>query len=406
MKLLQINTTVNSGSTGRIAEDIGRVAISHGHESYIAFGRGNRPSSSEKIRIGTSFDVYRHVLKTRLFDRHGFGSTQASRVFIEKIKKINPDIIHLHNIHGYYLNVGVLFGYLKQAGKPVVWTFHDCWPFTGHCSHFERVNCDKWINQCFSCPLTKAYPASLGYDNSRKNYLDKKAIFSGLENLHIVTPSHWLAGHVKNSFLKNYNLHVVNNGIDVNSFVQTNPEQIRQKYNIPNHNIILGVAGTWKKKKALVDFVELSKMLSDKDRIVLVGLSREQIAKLPSGIRAIEHTESISELAALYSAADVFVNPTYSDNFPTTNIEALACGTPVVTYNTGGSPEAVDEHTGAVVEKGDIKGLAEAIKAITDKGKSHYAPLCRDRAVRLYNKDDRFAEYLKIYETIVSQSNE
>jgi glycosyltransferase involved in cell wall biosynthesis len=401
MKLLQINTTLNSGSTGRIAEDIGLAVKEIGYKSFIAAAYTNQSSQSEVITIGNDFDRKLHGLKTRLFDRHGFGSESATRRLTEKIREIQPDIIHLHNIHGYYLHIGILFEYLKEIQIPVVWTFHDCWPFTGHCSHFERVNCYKWQEQCFKCPLTNGYPASLGVDNSRRNFIDKRKIFNGLERLHIVTPSQWLADHVKNSFLNNYPVHLIYNGIDLESFSPRNTDEIRRKYNLGVKNILLGVASTWKKRKALEDFIQLSQLLGEDEKIVLVGMTPDQISNLPSKILGIERTESMDELASLYSAASAFINPTYADNFPSSNIEALACGTPVITYKTGGSPEAIDKETGFVIERGDIPGLYSAIKQVIAKGKSHYQPLCRERAVKYFDKKVRFGEYLVLYQELL-----
>jgi len=403
MKILQINTAVNSGSTGRIAEDIGLAAMSAGYHSFIAAGFTNRPSQSEVISIGSGWDKKIHGLKTRLFDRHGFGSANATRALVKQMAEINPGVIHIHNIHGYYINIKILFNYLKKVQKPVVWTFHDCWPFTGHCSYFDRYSCVKWQTGCFACPNKKGYPASWGLDNSKKNYHDKKRIFNGMENLHIVTPSRWLAEHVKNSFLSAYPVHVFHNGINIETFKPVATEDVVRKYSLPDKRIILGIASTWDRRKGLDDFISISKIISNGEQIVLVGLSEKQREGLPPNITGISRTENIQELAALYSAASVFVNPTYVDNFPTTNIESLACGTPVITYNTGGSPEAIDGQTGCVVEKGDIKGLAAAIKKVMEKGKAHYSPLCRARAVKLFNKEDRYSDYLKLYEKIVTQ---
>ncbi len=403
MKLFQINATVNSGSTGRIAEDIGMVLIADGHESYIAAFNTNRPSKSEVIAIGTAWDRKLHGLKTRLFDRHGFGSKTASRKLVENIKTINPDIVHLHNVHGYYLNVEILFNFLKEFQKPVVWTFHDCWPFTGHCSYFDAVNCFKWQTECNHCPNKKGYPASWGLDQSKRNFYDKQEIFNGIDKLQIITPSKWLAEHVQNSFLKNYQVKVIHNGIDLNNFSsRQDTTEIKEKWKLSNKKIVLGVASQWDKRKGLQDFIQVRQALSKDIEIVLIGLSTKQMKVLPEGVTGIARTESINELAELYSASNVFINPTYVDNFPTTNIEALACGSPVITYNTGGSPEAIDEQSGMVVNKGDIDGLAKAIDKVLENGKEHYAPLCKTRAEQMFNKDDRYNDYLKLYEAMLS----
>jgi len=405
MRVLQINATVNSGSTGRIAEDIGNVLIQNGHKSYIAAQQTNRPSTSNVIQVGSKLDSYLHALRTRVLDRHGFGSVKASKVFVNEIQEVDPDIIHLHNIHGYYLNIRVLFDFFKMIQRPVVWTFHDCWPFTGHCSYFDAVNCFKWKTECHQCPNIKGYPASWGLDQSRKNFYDKKEIFNGINNLRIITPSKWLAEHVSNSFLSNYAVQVINNGIDIGAFKPyQNKDEVKGKWKINRKNIILGVASVWDKRKGLQDFIQLRQLLSKDIEIVLVGISGKDKNTLPDGITGIARTENVQELAELYSAANVFINPTYVDNFPTTNIESLACGTPVVTYNTGGSPEAIDKRTGIVVDKGDIKALATAIHQLVDIRTEDYTMKCRERAERRYNKDDRFNDYLRTYEEMLDKT--
>lgn len=402
MKIFQINTTLNSSAPGRIAEEIGKVLLAKGHESYIGYGRRLRPSASWSIKIGSPMDQAIHGLKTRILDLHGFGSSSATARFIEQVKRIDPDIIHLHNIHGYYLNVDVFFSYLKASGKPVVWTLHDCWPFTGHCSHFDFVNCDKWKTQCFSCPNKMVYPKSLFLDNSRNNYLRKREIFNGLDSLTIVTPSDWLNSISKGSFLKDYPVRTINNGIDLGVFQPLDvSNDVLEKYGISGKTIILGVANMWGKHKGLADFVQLSSMISESERIVLVGLNKKQLKGLPENITGISRTENVHDLAKLYSSADVFVNPTYVDNFPTTNLEALACGTPVITYNTGGSPEAIDDKTGIVVNKGDVSGLYNSIQMIISQGKYQYTLACRNRAEMLYDKNDRYNDYIMLFQEII-----
>lgn len=404
MRILQINTVVNSGSTGRITEEIGETFLKNGHESFIAYGRGNRPSKSQLIKIGNSKDILFHVLRTRFTDRHGFGSKKATKKLVKKIQEINPEAIGLHNIHGYYINIEILFNLLKEFNKPVVWTLHDCWAFTGHCAHFARADCYKWQTQCYKCPLTRYYPTSFFIDNSRQNFNDKKRLFTGLNKLHIVSPSKWLANHIRNSFLSDFPVTVINNGIDLNVFKPFTdiPEKFKE-HNISDKKTILGVSNIWTDRKGFYDFMNLSDILDAAYKIVLVGLTKKQISKLPKNIIGITRTENVNELAEFYSAALVFVNPTYSDNFPTTNLEALACGTPVITYNTGGSPETIDNETGIVVEKGNINALAEAIKKITSTSKSYYSAKCRARAEQLYNKNDRYMDYLKLYEKLIIQ---
>ncbi len=300
---------------------------------------------------------------------------------------INPDIIHLHNLHGYYLHAGVLFDFLKEKKKPVVWTLHDCWGFTGHCCYFDFVKCDKWKTHCEKCPLQKKYPESFVFDNSYKNFDVKKELFNGVQNLTLVTPSHWLSGLLQQSFLKNYPVSVIHNGVDLSVFKTIDEEQlaIKQKLNIDNGAVILGVASVWDRRKGLKDFIQLSEKINPADKIILLGLSADQQKGLPQNIIPIERTESLEEMVQLYNLATVFANPTWVDNFPTTNLESLACGTPVITYNTGGSVEAVDEHTGWIVEKGDIDGLVNAIETAKQKGKDYFNNKCRTRAEQLFN---------------------
>jgi putative colanic acid biosynthesis glycosyltransferase len=398
MRVLQINTTVNSGSTGRIAEDIGKVLIANGHESYIAFGRGNQKSQSQLIKIGNQTDVYLHGLKTAIFGRHGFGSIKATKQLIKEIDAIKPDVIGLHNIHGYFINIEILFDYIEKKNIPVIWTLHDCWAFTGHCAYFDSVGCEKWKTQCDKCPKTKMYPKSIVLDNSFKNYNDKKRIFNQVQNLQIVTPSHWLKELVKESYLK-YPVTCINNGIDLNQFRQSaNLDSLREKLQLGNKKIVLGVASIWDERKGFSDFVKLAGVLSDAYQILLIGLTQKQIDILPKNMRGIKRTESVAELATYYSMASVFVNPTYQDNFPTTNIEALACGTPVITYNTGGSPEVIDLETGEIVQKGEIQLLKQAIEKWCENNSVESSIKCRLRAEKFFNKEDRYKEYLAIYE--------
>lgn len=401
MKVLQINTTLNSGSTGRIAEQIGLKILQNKGESSIAYSRKGNESSSNTFQVGNKFDIYKHVLETRLFDNHCFSSKNATNRLVEYISVEKPDLIHLHNIHGYYLNINVLFNFFAKINKPIVWTLHDCWPFTGHCSYFDRVDCIKWKTECKKCPLTKYYPESWFYDNSNKNFKRKKELFNKPKYIHFVTPSHWLKNLVTESFLKKYKTQTIYNGIDLNTFKPIQSEILRE-YNLEQHKIILGVASIWDSRKGFDDFLELGKKISKNYRIVLVGLSKKIIQSLPENIIGIERTESVEELATLYSSANVYVNPTYSDNFPTTNIEALACGTPVITYNTGGSPEAIDSNTGVIVEKGNINQLLKAIEKVIESKDAFTQQMCRERAKRLFDKEERYQDYINLYNNLLN----
>ena len=404
MIVLQINVAVNTTSTGKITERIGLVVQANGYKSVIAYGRKSPNSTSETIKIGTELDIKLHGLKTRLFDKHAFGSTTATKKLVAQIKQLNPDVIHLHNLHGYYININILFQYLKKANKPVVWTLHDCWPFTGHCSYFSFVQCDKWKTQCHHCPLCKRYPESFFIDNSFSNFNIKKELFNGLQNMVLVTPSHWLKNLLHQSFLQTYPVKVIHNGIDLSTFLPVQNEALKNKIGAQHKHIILGVASIWDRRKGLNDFLKLAAILNSTEVIVLVGLPIEIIKTLPANIIGIKRTESMDELVALYSMATVFINPTWVDNFPTTNIEALATGTPVITYNTGGSIEAIDDTTGFVVAQGDIEGLKNCIEKIKLVGKHFYTTHCRQRAEALFNEKERFTEYYQLYSTVIQQN--
>lgn len=392
--LFQINVSANSGSTGRIAEEIGKRAIASGWQSVIAYGRIARPSESELVKIGSKASFYGHLFESYLSDNHGLGSRGATKTLLKKIDEIKPDIIHLHNIHGYYISYKLLFEYLNKTPIPVIWTLHDCWSFTGHCSHFLSANCEKWMTGCYDCPKKAYYPKTL-IDKSKRNFELKKRVIASNENLTIVPVCQWLADLVNQSMLKNANVRVIRNGIDLDVF----RPKVRKEDGIIR---ILGISNVWQEAKGLHDFYRLREMLDD-DRyeITLVGLTEEQVKKLPKGIKGITHTKTVEELVDYYSAADVFVNPTYADTFPTTNIEALACGTPVITYNTGGSPEAIDEITGVVVPKGDKEALKKAIIEVVNSTDKYGSKACRKRAVENFNKDDRFGEYIELFNQVL-----
>jgi glycosyltransferase involved in cell wall biosynthesis len=372
--------------------------LNQGGKSYFSGSRNAKSGQDYVIHIGNKLDLFRHVLSTRLFDNHGLSSKKATKKFIQSIEDIQPEIIHLHNIHGYYLHVGVLFDFLKSSKTPVVWTLHDCWPFTGHCAYFDRVDCQKWKTQCHTCPLKSYYPKSYFKDNSKNNFLLKREFFTGLENLTICTPSHWLKGLIEESFLKEYPVEVIHNGIDLEVF----QSKINAKKRTNEPIRVLGVANIWDARKGLDDFIELNNRLEGEIKITLVGVSDKVSRKLPSEIRSLERTNNVNELVDLYQEADVFINPTYSDNFPTTNIEALACGTPVITYDTGGSPEAIDDVTGICVRKGDVEGLVSAIQRINENPNIFSVDACSSRAQNNFNKDENFLAYIELYKQLLN----
>jgi len=396
VRILQINTVCGTGSTGRIVVDIHKSLSEKGHESYIAYGRGKCYSTKNIIKIGNTLDFYIHAVKTRLFDLHGFGSRRVTESFLKKIVEINPDIIHLHNMHGYYLDIEILFRFLKSYKKPIVWTLHDCWPFTGHCAHFDYADCKKWQTHCQNCPEKRSYPKSVCFDNSYRNFEKKRTLLSNIDNLTLVTPSIWLSSLLKISFLRDYPIRVINNGIDLDIF-KPRESNFRERYNLNKHFLILGVASVWNRRKGFDTFLKLSKLLSEDEKIVLVGLTKKQKKSLPVNILGIEKTNNAEQLAEIYTASDVFLNPTLEDNFPTTNLEAMACGTPVITYNTGGSPESIDEKCGFVVEKGDFESLIPVLDTLRTRGKEEYSERCKDRAKQKFNARENYQKYLGLY---------
>ena len=408
-KLLQINPVIRTNtSTGRIMQEIGELAIANGWDSYIAYSGGRdgvKPCKSKLMPVGGKLDVAFHGLWTRLTDRHGLASWRATRSFIEEIKSLKPDVIHIHNIHGYFLNYKILFDFLAEADIPVIWTVHDCWLYTGHCYYYSSIRCDRWMEGCGDCPQQRAFPTSWFVDRSSQNFKDKALSFNSIKDkLTIVPVSEWIRGEMSHSFLKDCRFQVIHNGIDLDVFdVQPDDKDVRDKYGLGDRHIILGLASIWCKEKGWDDFVEMSKLLNDDEVIVMVGVSEEQQKMLPENIVAIRRTENVRQLAGLYSAATAFVNPTWQDNYPTVNLEAIACGTPVVTYRTGGSIEAVTEETGLIVEQGDVKGLLEAVRRIAGRGKVQYTAKCRAYALENFRKEERYADYLKLYENITAR---
>lgn len=395
-KLLQINVTANWGSTGKIAEQIGACALNHGWTSYVAYGRYSNPSKSKMIKVGSKIGTIVHYVSQRIFDNEGLSSVLATRKLIEEIKHISPNLIQLHNIHDHYINYQLLFEFLNQTNIHVVWTFHDCWAFTGHCMHFVTKNCERWKDGCHDCLMHGEYPKTI-LDRSARNWALKKQLFSANKNLTIVACSQWIADFVKASFFGNDNIVVIKNGVDLNVL-----KPIKKEHH-PFFKI-LAVSNVWHKRKGFYDIFELRRMLPDNYKITIVGLHPKQLKDLPQGIIGITRTQNVGELVNLYSDADVLINPTYADTFPTVNLEALACGTPVITYRTGGSPEAVDEKTGVVVEQGDVKGLYEAI--INLEKLPLLSSDCRKRAVQYFDKDKCFEKYISLYNSLLSNNGE
>lgn len=401
MKVYQINVVCGSGSTGRIAADLSRLLQKHGGECRIAYGRGNCLSDEiDSIRISSEAEVYFHACLTRMTDRHGLYSKKATRRLIEDIKKYSPDIIHLHNLHGYYLNYEILFRFLKSYHSQVLWTMHDCWAFTGHCAHYDAAGCEKWRKGCQSCPNLHGYPSSFYGGNVGANYKRKKEYFTSISELIIVTPSNWLKGQIQKSFLKNSECITIPNGVDLSQF-KPQESALRKSLRCEGKKLLLGVASVWTRNKGLDDFVQLREMLGTEYVICLIGVTEKQIRNLPVGIIGKTRVDGIKEMAQYYSAADVFLNLTYEDTFPTTNIEALACGTPVLTYRTGGSPEIISEECGVAVDAGDLNAVVFALENEI-KEKECYWNDCLRRA-KQFNKEKCYEKYIDLYMKAVGE---
>lgn len=403
MKVMQITAFSGWGCTGRIAVGIHKALVNNGHEDIIAWGRTNTADPTIRtIQIGSPLDQKIHGLYTRLTDKCGFASKKATVDFIKALDEYRPDIIQLHIMHGYYINLDVLFKYIKHKNIPVVWTFHDCWAFTGHCPYFDLVKCEKWKTGCYSCEQKMHHPKSWLLDNSKWNWNKKKELYGGYDRLTIVTPSEWLAGLVKRSFIKSAEIKVINNGINLKSFNPTSGRYF-SKYHLEGKKIILGVSSTWVKSKGLDDFVQLAERLDDAYQVVLVGLSKEQLSQLPEKIIGIARTDSVEELAQIYTEASVFVNPTYEDNYPTTNLESIACGTPVITYQTGGSIEVIKKTgAGLIVEQGNIDALENAIYSIV-KNEASYREKANHVNPDILDENVKFLEYVSLYEKIMGK---
>ena len=409
MKIVQINTVSSVGSVGRICVDLYDTLQKMGHEPYIAIGRGTLDKRLKGYKIGNVWDFGCHVMKNFFQGKSGFGSAKVTKELIKWLDEVKPHVIHLHNIHGFYLQTELLFAYLKEADIPVVWTLHDCWPFTGHCAYFDYIGCEKWCQGgCYDCKVhAKVYPYALFKDNTQWNYRAKREAYTGVKNLTIVTPSRWLADIVKKSFLKEYPVRVIPNGINLEMFCPDGTSEAgkntewKQQGKLQQYYIVLGVANRWEERKGLVYFEKLAEVLPENYIIKLVGVDNRQAKQLQKKYKngkivPITRTANVGELAQLYREADVYVNATMEDNFPTTNLEALACGTPVVTFATGGSAESLSDMCGYVAEKGNLTALEEKVREVCEQ-KPFTGQACRARALA-FDRNARYKDYIALYQ--------
>lgn len=408
-KLLQINSCINR-STGRIAQQLGETAIDAGWESWIAYSARSEcvPSKSNLIRVGSQLDARSHAIQTRLFDNHGLCSNISTRHLIRKIQDVAPDVIHLHNIHGYYLNYEILFNFLSLYGKPVVWTIHDCWAFSGHCVHYTDVNCNKWksasLEHCSKCPKLRDYPTSYLFDRSAKNYIQKRRAFNSVNNLTLVPVSYWLGDVLKESFIGRYPIKVIQNGVDLNTFYPREGMKFRMKHHIEDKYIVLGVATGWSENVGLSDFIRLSQVLDERFQVVMVGTTPAIDKMLPKNIISVNRTNDVNELAQIYSEANILFNGSFMETFGLVTAEAIACGTPALVYNSTACPEIVTKDTGYVVSPkafdAVVATLMEDINIPTELRKEH-KKICQEYAARHFDKNAKYKEYINLYNSLL-----
>ena len=390
MTIVQINETCTRGSTGNICRSVSRLLTDRGVENYILHVQKKCDFPHGIVYAGRPY-VKRQALRSRVLGLYGFNSRRATERLIRELKRIQPTVVHLHNLHGHNCHLGLLLSYLREKRIKLLWTFHDCWAFTGYCPHFDMVGCDRWRTECCNCPQAREF--SWFFDRSRKLYRLKKEMTQGLD-LTVIAPSRWVAELASQSFLGGYPIRVIHNGIDTDVFKPTEGK-LRETLGIGDKKMILGVAFDWGRRKGLDVFLELARRLDDSYRIVLVGTDRRVDRVIPENVISVHRTADQAELARLYTAADVYVNPTREEVLGLVNLEALACGTPVITFNTGGSPECVDETCGLVVPRDDVSAMEDAIRYVTEE-RPFASEACMAYASR-FNAKEKFGEYVKLY---------
>ncbi len=400
MKILQINSVCGSGSTGRLVAQTAQLVRENGGESYVAYGGGSCKEPNSYC-INSGFQQKISILQTRFLGKHGFYNKKSTKKLVKWIQSVDPDIIHLHNLHGHYINVKILFDYLKKAKKPVVWSLYDCWSFTGHCAHFDFAGCDKWQTGCQNCVQKKNYPTSLIFDRSKQGYKSKKQAFTSVGDMTIVVPSKWLEGKVQKSYLGESHTKLIPSGIDLASFKPTQSD-LRERYNLTDKKIVLAVASQWVKNKGIEYANKLADILSDDYQLVLIGSKMEEYPNYSKKVLHIPKTSNIDELAKWYTTADVLVITTLQETQGLTSVEAFACGTPVVAFNSGGAPEALDDKCGIVVEKCDVVAMKQAIEHIVTNPQDFTEQSCILRS-KQYDKNQKLMMYMDLYNEILGR---
>lgn len=398
MKVLFINLVYGTGSTGKIVADIIQLLEKSGHDAKVLYGVGEEPTCQNAVKFSTELDYYFHNVMSRITDHAGLYSRRATKRLIHEIKEYQPDLIHLHTLHGFYVNYEMLFCFLKKANIPVIWTLHDCWAFTGHCTHYSQTGCTQWQTLCTRCRLLYRYPQCYFKGDVINNYIRKKKAFSQMKNMTLTVSSRWLAKQISLSFLRDYQLEVIPNGVNRSIFFPQSSE-LRSQYHLNGKNIVLGVANAWNTRKGLNDMIALANQLGTEYQVVLIGLIEKQMEQLPKGILGIKRTANQVELAQWYSEADVFVNPTYEETFGMTTVEAQACGTPVVVYQTDGCPETIAPGNGILVTQGDLQELEKAVHITIKDGKR-----ADPQKISCFDKDFVYGKYIELYDRILHKS--
>lgn len=404
MIVLQINIESNYGSTGRIVEGIGRLAQSQGIETHVAYSRGANPSRLNTHHIGNKLSQGLHLVRTRVFGDHLKGSGFSTKQLIKLIEKLDPNIVHIHQVHGYYLHVPILFKYLRKSDRKIVWTLHDCWSYTGHCSYYTKIGCQKWLKECHNCPQFSGYPKSYFFDRSKEEFNLKKELFASMQNLHLVAISDWLKEEVSKSILAELPISVIKNGVDLEIFkpIKFNRELEKKKRGITSKNVVIATGTTWNSSKGLEDYKKLGAKLPNNTTLLLVGIPTYLQVGFPNSTICIERTESKEELSLLYNIADVVLSLSYQESFGLTIPEGLACGTPGVAYRNTALKEHISEHTGKLVMTGNIQEASQAIAEVIEVGKSAMSEACISFCHKNYNLKNNYQNYLSLYSQLIA----
>ena len=398
MKLLQINAVYGIGSTGHIVRDISIKAEESGIDSFVAYSVA-REKPEKGYLIGNTADKKVHALLSRVSGKQAFFSARATKRLVKYIDTIKPDIVHLHNLHSNYISLPVLLSELAERKIKVMLTQHDCWFFTGNCFHFSAIGCEKWEAGCRNCPgRNKIGTKSWISDCTYSVWQEKKRLFSMIDDLVVVSCSDWLTDITRRSFLGNRRLMTIHNGVNLEVFRPITSNGIRTRLQIDDKAfVVLGMANKWLLER---NREVLSAVLSMTDIIlVLLGCTKEQQIKVNgSNVKTVGFVGDKHELACYYSAADVFVNLSWEDTFPTVNLESLACGTPIIAHYCTGVPEMVDAKVGMVIQPGCAEKMIAAINEVKSVGKDYYSKHCRAKAEKEYDYKQCVAKYISLYQ--------